>query len=90
MAGVFDVDAGEWTPPDGRVDITTDVVALLASFSGRPGAPPVFRSDLVGFSGGIGCTPDQQVSIVFDITVSLDAFRGLSYSTSTGCPGPCP
>ena len=90
VVGLFDSDAGSWTPPDGSVDIPTDIVSLIEAFGSRPGAPEVFRADMVGFDNGIGCVPDQRIDIVFDVTTTIDAFRGLSYEISTGCPGPCP
>ena len=58
-------------------------------FGSRPGAPELFRADLVGFDNGIGCVPDQRIDIVFDVTTAIDAFRGLTYEIATGCPVPC-
>ena len=89
VVGSLDPDTLLWTPPDGIVGITTDISSLIAAFSSRPGAPELFRADLVGVDNGIGCVPDQRIDIIFDITTAIDAFRGLSYEIATGCPGPC-
>jgi hypothetical protein len=80
---------GAWTNPDGSVDITTDVTAVLSKFRNAATAPAIHRVDLVGAGlSGIVCPPDGRIDII-DVTVDLDAFRGLSYTASTRCPGPC-
>ena len=52
-----------------------------------PTAPPVHWVDLVGAIGR-ECIPDATIDFL-DIGAAVDAFRGLSYSTTTGCPAPC-
>jgi hypothetical protein len=80
---------GQWSNPDGSVDITIDVTAILEAFRNGPLAPAVYRVDLVGVGQtGIDCRPDGRIDII-DVTVDLDAFRGLSYTKTTGCPTPC-
>jgi hypothetical protein len=81
--------SGGWTNPDGQVDIITDVTAILDKFRNVPSAPAVYRVDLVGTNDtGVDCRPDGRIDII-DVTVDLDAFRGISYQTSTRCSGPC-
>ena len=68
-------------PPDGRVDVTTDVTSILDKFKNLPGAPIKARTDIEPN------LPDQKISIA-DVTYALDAFRGDGYPFSgpTGCP----
>lgn len=58
-----------------------DVVSSVDRFRGKPGSPPVQRSDLVG------SRPNYVVDAL-DIVAVVDAFRGLPYPFST--PAPCP
>ena len=58
--------------PDGAVDITSDIVAILNRFGNRPGAPPKVSVDLEPN------IPDQKINIS-DVVFALDAFRGLEY-----------
>ena len=66
------LEVGVWTIPDESVDITIDVLALLAKFSNRPGAPTKARADLEP------ATPDQKINMS-DILRTIDAFRGLPF-----------
>ncbi len=70
--GLFDSNTGEWTPPNFSADITGDVVAGLDKFSNLPGSPIKARVDLSPDE------PDQVVGIT-DISLMIDAFRGLGY-----------
>ncbi len=80
----------EWTPPDGVVNVSTDIVAILDSFAQLPSAPAIYRVDLIGIGPlGIECGPDQGIHIL-EVVAALDAFQGFSYEQTTGCPPPCP
>jgi hypothetical protein len=70
------------TPPDGVVNITTDVTALLDKFKNLTGAPRKVRCDLEP------AVPDHVINIT-DVTYSLDAFRGFDYPF-VQLPDPCP
>ena len=67
-------------PPDGSVDVTTDVVGILDRFRNFPGAPVKVRCDLEPK------LPDQVISIL-DVTVAIDAFRGIGYPYPPGFSG---
>ncbi len=81
-----DVTAGCATPPcsppDGRVDVTTDVTAILAKFRNTGEAPRKARADIEP------ALPDLMVNIS-DVTFALDAFRGHSYPFQPPS-NPCP
>ena len=77
VVGVFNVGAGQWTPPNGEVDIN-DLVAAVEAFEGRETAPPTGTVDLWP------CIPDGIIDIV-DIVQIVDAFEGTPYP----CPPPC-
>ncbi len=70
------------TPPDGRVDIVTDILAIIAKFGSRPGAPAKIRVDLE--PGML----DMKINIT-DVTFALDAFRGLPYPFAPSTTTPC-
>ena len=83
ISGPFDEVRNVWTEPepDGAVDIVTDVLAGIAKFANRPGAPIKTRVDLEP------ATIDFKINIT-DITQALTAFRGLPYPftpTTTPC-----
>ncbi len=67
--------------PDGQVDVSTDVTAVLDKFKNLDGAPGKARADV---EPG---TPDGLVNIS-DVTFVLDAFRGFDYPFVPG-PPPC-
>ncbi|MCH7752233.1 MAG: hypothetical protein IH898_08780 [Planctomycetes bacterium] len=75
VVGPFDAKTESWTAPNGTVDITSDVVAMLSKFSSEPGAPVKSRVDIHP------ATPDQKISI-------LDAFRGFGFPYEPDTP-PC-
>lgn len=79
---VGEATAGEWGPPDGRVDVL-DLTAIVEAFRHLPTAPGQERSDLWP------CTPDGVIDVL-DMTMVADAFQGYSYWDTTGCPVPCP
>ena len=81
LVGPFDRSQDEWSAPDGAVDVTADVVALLSKFVSQPGAPTKARADLEP------ATPDRVINIT-DVAFALDAFRGLGYPFEPG-PAPC-
>jgi len=68
------------TPPDGVVNVTTDIVGMLDKFGGRAGAPVKARADLEP------SLPDFIISIA-DVVQGLDAFRGEPYPFAG--PSPC-
>lgn len=82
LAGPFNIVGGFWSKADGRVDITTDVVATLEKFSNRPTAPGKVRADLEPGR------PDQLLNIS-DVTRALDAFRNLPYPFPPPMTSPC-
>ncbi len=88
VAGPF--IGGMWTNPDGQVDITIDVTAILDKFRSAARAPALHKVDLVGQTPfGIGCQPDRSIAIL-DVTMGLDAFRSIPYVRATPCTEPCP
>ncbi|MCH7592286.1 MAG: hypothetical protein IH989_05870, partial [Planctomycetes bacterium] len=86
--GEFVIGVG-WAGPDGNVNIT-ELLAAIMSFVHAPFAPPIYATDLLGLGGsGIDCAPDQIVKLV-DILRFAAAFQGLTYSLATDCLTPCP
>ncbi len=72
-------------PPDGSVDVTTDVTAILDKFKNSNGALITARADIEPQ------VPDQKINIS-DVTFGLDAFRGRSYPPASfppPSPRPC-
>ena len=69
-------------PPDGFVNVISDVVAVLTKFSNLPGAPIKARADLHPV------TPDRNVSIL-DVLYVIEAFSGSPYPFDHD-PAPCP
>jgi hypothetical protein len=67
-------------PPDGVVNVTTDVTAVLDKFKNLPNAVVKARADLEPN------LPDQLVNIT-DVTLCLDAFLGATYPPA-GWSGP--
>ena len=72
-------------PPDGIVNITTDVTALIDKYKNVWGAPMQVRADLVDFAGEP--IPDQKTTIR-DVVVTIEAFLGTDYPFTPG-PRPC-
>lgn len=72
VAGPFDPVAEQWTGPDQRVDVVTDILAVLDKFSNRPNAPSKVRCDVEP------TVPDQRVNIS-DMTHLIEAFRSRPY-----------
>ena len=71
-------------PPDGVVNVTADVVAILDKFKGLPGAPIKARMDLYP------AVPNGIVNFD-DIVGALDAFKGHAYPPPYfDFPSPCP
>lgn len=87
---VAGLENGVFLPPDGAFSFVVDVVAVVQAFAGAPSAPPIYQTDLAG-SGviGIECLPDQEVSIITDVIIALDAFQG-GDGSALNCPAPCP
>ena len=77
-----DIPLNRRGPPDGTVDVTTDVTAVLDKFKNLEGAPAKARSDIDP------TRPDQIINMT-DVTYVLDAFRGSDYPFEPG-PPPCP
>ncbi len=69
-------------PPDGSIDVTTDVTAILDKFKNARGAAVKTRTDIEP------ATPDQKINIS-DVTYALDGFRGRSYPPNS-FPAPSP
>ncbi len=70
-------------PPDGSIDVTTDVTGILDKFKNSAGAPIKSRCDLEPE------IPDFKINIS-DVTFSLDAFRGRTYPFTDSGTVPCP
>jgi hypothetical protein len=68
-------------PPDGRVNVPTDVVSVLDKFASFPAAPLKIRVDLEPE------TPDLKINIT-DVVQSINAFKGDEYPF--GGPVSCP
>ncbi len=78
---------GGWTGPDGDVDVTTDVVAVLEKFSNRPSAPIKARADV---NGDFDPRVNLDLKINFsDVVRVLDAFRNLPYPFLPSAATPC-
>ncbi len=71
------------SPPNRRVNVTTDITALVNNFQNLSTAPSQARSDLVGSAAD--ALVDQRTMIV-DLTAALQAFTGLSYPPATFPP----
>jgi hypothetical protein len=69
-------------PPDGVVNVTTDVRALLDKWKNLAGAPRKVRCDLEP------ALPDHVINIT-DVTYGLDAFKGFDYPFAAA-PEPSP
>lgn len=82
VSGAFDAALGAWTQPDGRIDVTVDVVSILDKFAGRAEAPRKVRVDLEP------ARPDRRINIT-DVTAALDAFSGRSFPFGPGSVPPC-
>jgi hypothetical protein len=78
---VSDCTTSPCGPPDDRIDVVTDVAALVDKFRNLDGAPIKARADL---EPGV---PDCMVNIS-DASVAVDAFRGFAYPFAPG-PSPC-
>jgi len=72
--------------PDGVVNVSSDVIALLDRFKNQATGASKPRADLVGQSGPAG-RPDV-ITTIIDVTKGLDAFRGVAYPEPPG-PRPC-
>lgn len=74
---------GTWSAPDGRIDVTTDVIAVLEKFRNVPRALIKARAE----------NDFREVDFKINITgISriLDAFRGLGYPFFPSGTDPCP
>ncbi len=78
---VTDCTTPPCSPPDGRVDIVTDVVAVLDKFANLGVAVAKRRADIEP------AVPDQIVDMA-DVVFVLDGFQGLLYPF-TEVPVPC-
>ncbi len=81
LCGTFDVGSGTWQPPDGSVDVATDVVACLDKFANAATALAKTRCDLEP------ALPDLKINIT-DVVMILDAFGGAVYLLDPP-PAPC-
>jgi hypothetical protein len=80
IAGPF--SGGSYPGPDGTVDVTVDVLADLAKFANRAGAPEKARADLEP-----NCVDLQ--NNISDVTETLNGFRSLPYRFRPKAPDPC-
>ena len=58
------------------------MTAIVEGFEHHPNAPAEERTDLWP------CTPDDRIDVM-DMMMVTDAFQGVGYFESTGCPAPC-
>lgn len=70
--------AGEWTPPDGIIDVL-DFTAIVEAFQNKPTAPDLTRADIYP------CTPDGIIDVL-DMVWIVNSFQGDPFP----CPLPCP
>jgi hypothetical protein len=68
------------SPPNRRVNVTTDITALVNNFQNLSTAPSQARSDLLG---SVGEALVDQKTAMFDLTAALEAFTGLGYPPAT-------
>lgn len=66
------LDEGYWTAPDGGVNVPSDVLAMIETFSANPRAPHKIRVDLDPE------IPDGRIFII-DVLRGIRAFQGLPY-----------
>ena len=71
-----------WTDPDGSVDITSDVLSIIARFGGIATAPVKTRVDLAT------SVPNGTIDIT-DVLVAINAFQGLPYPFAPSGIVPC-
>lgn len=85
IVGYLDLGPNYWTGPDGSVDFTSDVTAVLDKFTNASNAPLKSRADQDPNE------PDRLINIS-DVTFVLGAFGGDDYPfTNAGeGPQPCP
>jgi hypothetical protein len=74
------------SPPNGTVDITTDVTALINKFKNLATAPTQVRTDVLG--NFVLEVPDQQTTVL-EFSYAVDAFLGFGYPFSPTGPPPC-
>jgi hypothetical protein len=74
------------SPPNGTVDITTDVTALINKFKNLGTAPSQVRTDLIG--NFVPYVPDQQTTVL-EFSYAVDAFLGFGYPFVPTGPPPC-
>lgn len=88
VAGMFDAEAQEWTPPNADTNALSDILDVLAiveGFLGLPTAANKTRWDLEGLGTGF---IDGKINIS-DVLRGVEAFANLDYPFSpTG--DPCP
>ena len=76
-------DPFSWPPPDGRVDVISDLVAVITKFSNSPTAPIMSRTDLEPRS------IDWKINIS-DAIRALNGFAGFPYQFTPSVGDPCP
>ena len=82
VAAPFNAGLEFWPGADGSVDVTVDVLAVLAAFSTSAGAPTKPRADL----------EPSEVDAIINITDALhaiDGFTGKPYPFALPGPDPC-
>ncbi len=85
-ADTVGLSGGAYVPPDGAVNVF-DTLAMVAIFTGEPGAPSKTRMDLLGVTTGPSPILDGKIT-VSDVVAVLEAFAGGSYPFSPGGPSP--
>ena len=83
MGGPYNAAEGEWEAPDGRVDITIDVTAVLDKFRNLATAPTKARAE-------IEPSVIDMVINISDVTFVLNAFGGSPYPFTPSTTNPCP
>lgn len=82
VVGLFNAGTAKWSAPNGVVEVTADVVAVLDRFASLPNSPSKVRADVQPD------TPDLVITIT-DVTRVLDAFSGVAFPYAPG-ESPCP
>ena len=82
LRGPFDSATGQWSAPEGTIDVPTDMLAVIDKFINKFGAPSTARTDIAP------ALPDGRIDMIPDLVYVIDAFRGLPYPFDA--PEPCP
>ena len=83
IGGLYAPGVGEWTAPDGSIDLTTDITMILDAVRNSATSVGKARADLEP------CLLDFKVNIISDVVFAIEAFRSLPFPFAPG-DGNCP